>query len=91
MVTKLVTKFWELVATEHGVSHDGSYAGTNDEQLSQIGVYFSESNNGKYIPRACLFDLEPGTIEAVKATPFGAMFRPDNMANAHIGAGNNWA
>jgi len=85
------TKFWELVATEHGIGNDGSYAGTDDLQLSQVTVYFSESNSGKYVPRACLFDLEPGTIEAVKATPFGGMFRPDNMANAHVGAGNNWA
>jgi tubulin beta len=38
---KVDTKFWELIATEHGVGHDGSYSGTDDLQLSQIDVYFS--------------------------------------------------
>jgi len=33
---------------------------------------------GKYVPRAVLVDLEPGTMDSVKAGPFGQLFRPDN-------------
>jgi tubulin beta len=31
---------------------------------------------GKYVPRAALFDLEPGVIDVVCASPLGELFRP---------------
>ena len=34
---------------------------------------------GKYVPRAILVDLEPGTMDSVKAGQFGQLFRPDNF------------
>jgi hypothetical protein len=34
---------------------------------------------GKYVPRAILVDLEPGTMDSVRAGPFGQLFRPDNF------------
>jgi tubulin beta len=37
------------------------------------------SVDGKYVPRAILFDLEPGTMDAVRAGPYGQNFRPDNF------------
>lgn len=43
------------------------------------------------MPRAVLVDLEPGTMDAVRAGPFGQMFRPDNFVHGQSGAGNNWA
>ncbi len=45
----------------------------------------------KYVPRAVLVDLEPGTMDAVRAGPFGQLFRPDNFVFGQSGAGNNWA
>jgi len=38
-----------------------------------------------------LVDLEPGTMDAVRAGPFGQLFRPDNFVFGQSGAGNNWA
>lgn len=46
---------------------------------------------GLYVPRAVLVDLEPGTINAIKSSKYGALFRPDNFINGQSGAGNNWA
>jgi hypothetical protein len=46
---------------------------------------------GKYVPRAILMDLEPGTMDAVRAGPYGQIFRPDNFVFGQTGAGNNWA
>ena len=34
---------------------------------------------GKYVPRAVLVDLEPGTMDSVRSGPFGQLFRPDNF------------
>ena len=31
------------------------------------------------MPRAVLFDLEPGTMDSVRAGPYGQNFRPDNF------------
>ena len=51
----------------------------------------SQASGKKYVPRAVLVDLEPGTMDAVRAGPFGQLFRPDNFVHGQSGAGNNWA
>jgi len=38
-----------------------------------------------------LVDLEPGTMDAVRAGPYGQLFRPDSFVFGQSGAGNNWA
>ena len=54
-------------------------------------VYITLASGGKYVPRAVLLDLEPGTMDSVRAGPYGAIFRPDNFVFGQSGAGNNWA
>ena len=34
---------------------------------------------GKYVPRAVLVDLEPGTMDSVRSGLYGQIFRPDNF------------
>ncbi|EEQ82258.1 hypothetical protein NCER_101053 [Vairimorpha ceranae BRL01] len=84
-------KFWETISSEHGIANDGRYEGTSDNQLERISVYYNESFCRKYVPRAVLVDLEPGTMETIKQGPFGSLFRPDNFVFGQSGAGNNWA
>ncbi|KAG0047461.1 hypothetical protein BGZ83_007475 [Gryganskiella cystojenkinii] len=84
-------KFWEVISDEHGIGADGVYNGDSDLQLERINVYYNEANGGKYVPRAVLVDLEPGTIDAVRTGEWGALFRPDNYICGQSGAGNNWA
>ncbi|XP_012567193.2 tubulin beta chain isoform X2 [Hydra vulgaris] len=84
-------KFWEVISDEHGIDSTGSYNGDSDLQLQRVNVYYAESIGGKYVPRAILVDLEPGTMDSMKSGPFGAIFRPDNFVFAQSGAGNNWA
>merc|ERR1712217_527052 len=43
------------------------------------------------VPRAVLVDLEPGTMDVIKAQPLGPAFKPDNLCFGNNGAGNNWA
>ncbi|VDK81237.1 unnamed protein product [Litomosoides sigmodontis] len=89
-------------ASEHGIDPTGAYNGDSDLQLERINVYYNEASGGKYVPRACLVDLEPGTMDSVRAGPFGQLFRPDNFIFGSIvfyipitacqsGAGNCWA
>ena len=67
------------------------YKGTNDLQLERINVYYNEVGANKYVPRAVLVDLEPGTMDSVRSGPLGTLFRPDNFVFGQNGAGNNWA
>ena len=73
------------------LSPTGSYNGDSDLQLERINVYYNEATVGKYVPRAVLVDLEPGTIDSVRAGPYGQIYRPDNFIFWQSGAGNNWA
>jgi len=84
-------KFWEVICKEHGIDTKGEYVGEEDNQLERINVYFNEATGGRYVPRAILMDLEPGTMDSVRAGQFGAIFRPDNFVFGQSGAGNNWA
>ncbi|KAK9485567.1 Tubulin/FtsZ, GTPase domain-containing protein [Lipomyces starkeyi] len=83
--------FWQTISAEHGIDGSGAYHGTSDLQLERLNVYFNEATGGKYVPRAVLVDLEPGTMDAVRSGPFGNLFRPDNFIFGQSGAGNNWA
>nr|GAT50581.1 beta-tubulin 1 tubb1 [Mycena chlorophos] len=90
------SRFWETVSEEHGLDADGHYKGapdqhTTDLQLDRISVYYNEAGASKYVPRAVLVDLEPGTMGVIRSGPLGHLFRPDNFVHGQSGAGNNWA
>jgi len=99
-------KFWEIISDEHGIDPNGAYIGTSELQMERIEVYYNEAmglspeskargeklvSGGKFVPRAILVDLEPGTMDSVRSGPFGSVFRPDNFVFGQSGAGNNWA
>eukprot|EP00834_Sanchytrium_tribonematis_P006870 NODE_551_length_6164_cov_0.432811.p3 type:complete len:223 gc:universal NODE_551_length_6164_cov_0.432811:3465-4133(+) len=84
------SKFWEVISEEHAIDPTGNAVGTQ-EQIDRINVYYNEASGGKYVPRAILVDLEPGTMDSVRAGPYGQLFRPDNFIFGQSGAGNNWA
>ena len=81
----------QVICDEHGIDPTGTYHGDSDLQLERINVYYNEATGGRYVPRAVLMDLEPGTMDSVRAGPFGQLFRPDNFVFGQTGAGNNWA
>ena len=80
---------------EHSIDNTGNFVRTDDPlsdiQFERLNVYYSEAQGGKYVPRAVLVDLEPGTIDVVKGGSLGGLFRPDNLIHGNSGAGNNWA
>ncbi|KAG8522051.1 Tubulin beta-2A chain [Galemys pyrenaicus] len=62
----LCAQFWEVISDEHGIDPTGSYHGDSDLQLERINVYYNEATGNKYVPRAILVDLEPGTMDSVR-------------------------
>ncbi|XP_041944527.1 tubulin beta-1 chain [Alosa sapidissima] len=85
------SKFWEVITEEHGINTVGIYEGDSPLQLERLNVYFNEAHGGKYVPRAVLVDLEPGTMDSVRCSRMGKLFRPDSFIHGNSGAGNNWA
>ncbi|KAH2301661.1 hypothetical protein KXW82_005501 [Aspergillus fumigatus] len=83
--------FWQTISSEHGLDESGLCNASSDQQLERMNVYFNEVGNSKYVPRAVLVDLEPGTMDAIRSGPHGALFRPDNFVFGQSSAGNNWA
>lgn len=59
--------------------------------MERINVYYNEAAEKKYVPRAVLVDLEPGTMDNIRNSIYGDLFRPDNFVFGQNGAGNNWA
>jgi tubulin beta len=71
-----------VLCDEHGIGGDGEYyGGDSDVLLGRINVFYYEASGGKYAPRAVFFDLEPGVIDAARASPFGKLLRPENLVN----------
>jgi tubulin beta len=83
------TTFWEVVCDEHGIGGDCEYCGGSNTQLGRINVFSQGTSGGKYLPHTVLFDILPGVIDAVRASPLGALFRPGNLVNENAGAGKN--
>lgn len=84
------TKFFEVLSDEHGIDPNGSYHGDSDLQLERINVYYNEATGGRYVPRAILVDLEQQSLDTVRSSPFGRLFRPDNFISGQGGGSNNW-
>ena len=47
--------------------------------IESCNVRYFAFTGGRYVPRAVLIDLEPGTMDSVRSGPFGQIFRPDNF------------
>ena len=47
--------------------------------MKRINVYCNEATGDHHVPRAILMDLEPGTMDSVRAGSFGQPFRTDNF------------
>lgn len=85
------TAFWDTIIQEHGLDNEGHLSSDSAGNDDHIDVFFSESGNKRYIPRAVAVDLEPATIDAIRSSSIGDLFRPDNLISGESGAGNNWA
>ncbi|EZG47654.1 tubulin beta chain [Gregarina niphandrodes] len=84
-------KFWEVISDEHGIGQDGWAIDPAATKTDCASVFYHQANNDRFVPRAVLVDLESGVTDAIKASPLGKLFKPDNFIFGYSGAGNNWA
>ncbi|KAK9456641.1 Tubulin/FtsZ, GTPase domain-containing protein [Dipodascopsis uninucleata] len=84
---------WELYCLEHGIQPDGYLTaekqnGPRDEGFS---TFFSETSNGKYVPRTIYVDLEPNVIDEVRTGTYRNLFHPEQLISGKEDAANNYA
>ena len=84
-------KFWEMTLNEHGLDTEGIYRGSSFLQRQRLHVYFNESSTGRYVPRTVLADLEANTLDMIRLSAIGNIFRPDSFITGEEGAHNNYA
>ncbi|KAL8916632.1 MAG: hypothetical protein Q9208_008391 [Pyrenodesmia sp. 3 TL-2023] len=87
------SQFWQQLCQEHGISRDGNLEDFATEGGDRKDVFFYQSDDTRYIPRAILLDLEPRVIQGIQNGPYGNIFNPENffVGSQGSGAANNWA
>lgn len=90
-------QFWQQLCQEHGINADGNlndYASSGpDAGGDRKDVFFYQSDDTRYIPRAILLDLEPRVLAGIRQGPYRNIYNPENfyVHKGGTGAGNNWA
>ncbi|KAJ5793852.1 Gamma tubulin [Penicillium paradoxum] len=88
------SQFWQQLCQEHGISADGNLEehATDGAAGDRKDVFFYQSDDTRYIPRAILLDLEPRVLNTIQTGPYKNIYNPENffVGQQGIGAGNNW-
>jgi tubulin gamma len=86
------SQFWQQLCQEHGISRDGNLEDFATEGGDRKDVFFYQSDDTRYIPRAILIDLEPRVINSIQSGPYKNIYNPENffIGENGMGAGNNW-
>ncbi|KAL6059486.1 structural constituent of cytoskeleton [Balamuthia mandrillaris] len=90
---------WELYCLEHGLNPDGTLTEAAQQKIAASGgetpkafdTFFTETGQGKFVPRCIYFDLEPGVIDSVKTSKYSKLFHPDQLVHGKEDAANNYA
>jgi tubulin alpha len=59
--------------------------------MQYYNTFYTESNNGKFVPRAIFVDLEPTVIDEIRTGPYRQLFHPEQLINGKEDAANNYA
>ncbi|KAJ4307268.1 alpha-tubulin [Collariella sp. IMI 366227] len=90
---QIANSCWELYCLEHGIQPDGFL--TEERKAADpdhgFSTFFSETGNGKYVPRTIYCDLEPNVVDEVRIGPYKGLFHPEHMITGKEDASNNYA
>ncbi|OAL48962.1 tubulin nucleotide-binding domain-like protein [Pyrenochaeta sp. DS3sAY3a] len=85
-------QFWQQLCQEHGINQDGNLEDFATEGGDRKDVFFYQSDDTRYIPRAILLDLEPRVLNSIQQSSYKNIYNPENfyIHKDGTGAGNNW-
>ena len=89
-------EFWKRLAEEHGIEPDGTLIQTEKESSladDRKDIFCYSADDGRYIPRAILYDLEPKVIGSIRGGSYSHFYNPENMLTPLSGGGasNIWS
>merc|ERR1711936_433149 len=70
---------WELYCLEHGIAPDGVMPSDKTPGDDSFSTFFSETGNGKHVPRAIFVDLEPSVIDETRTGVYRSLFHPEQL------------
>ncbi|KAI5278471.1 alpha-tubulin, partial [Ascosphaera acerosa] len=79
---------------EHGLKADGHPDPALADAVAEGGsfdTFFSESSNGKHVPRSLFVDLDPGPIDDIRTGTYRGLFHPEQLISGKEDAANNYA
>src|SRR5690349_18669334 len=82
---------WELYCLEHGIQPDGHIPSEKHTGDSSFDTFFSETGNGKHVPRTVFVDLEPSVVDEVRTGKYRQLFHPEQLITGKEDAANNYA
>ncbi|KAE8742590.1 hypothetical protein FOCC_FOCC011884, partial [Frankliniella occidentalis] len=84
---------WELYCLEHGIQPDGQMPAdtTVGSEGDSFNTFYSETANGKHVPRAIFVDLEPTVVDEVRTGAYRQLFHPEHLITGKEDAANNYA
>jgi len=83
--------FWTKISQEHHLNPNGGFTGEDNVRLQRLPTFFTESSTGRFVPRAILCDLEPGSLNSIRTDKWGTLYHPEGFIFGRNGAANNWA
>ncbi|KAJ9632293.1 gamma-tubulin [Taxawa tesnikishii (nom. ined.)] len=86
------SQFWQQLCQEHGINQDGNLQDFATEGGDRKDVFFYQSDDTRYIPRAILIDLEPRVLNGIQTGAYRNIYNPENfyIHKEGAGAGNIW-
>ncbi|KYQ92985.1 gamma tubulin [Tieghemostelium lacteum] len=85
------SEFWKQLCKEHGINPKGYLEDFAVPGFDRKDVFFYQSDDDHYVPRALLLDLEPGVIDTIKTSEYANLYNNENIFKSPSGAGSNWA
>ncbi|RAL13502.1 tubulin alpha chain [Aspergillus homomorphus CBS 101889] len=79
---------------EHGLKADGHLnpdAADESRSAGSFETFFTESSNGKYVPRSIFVDLDPSPVDEVRTGTYRQLFHPETLISGNEDAANNYA
>ena len=73
-------EFWKQLCSEHGLGADGTLLDGREADDAK-DVFFYQSDDDHYLPRAVLLDTEPGVLRAIQGGSHGRLFNQVPMSS----------
>lgn len=83
--------YWRRICEEHSITADGVFTGESPQQLSGVGTHFHDCDGRRFVPRSVFVDLDSSSLDHLRASDLGPLFRPDNFISSKVSCGNNWS